>query len=35
MIGRYHATGSLEGWIILKTDNPKAIYEHSAQRGEF
>lgn len=31
MIGRYHAPGSLEGWIVLKTDNPKAIYEHVPQ----
>ena len=35
MIGRYHAPGSLEGWIILKTDNPKALYEHVAQWAEF
>ena len=28
MIGRYHAPGSLEGWIVLKTDDPKAIYKH-------
>ena len=27
MIGRYHAPGSLEGWIVLKTDDPKAIYQ--------
>ena len=25
IIGRYHAPGSLEGWIVLKTDDPKAI----------
>ena len=35
MIGRYHAPGSLEGWIVLKTDNPKAIYAHAAECGEF
>ena len=35
MIGRYHAPGSLEGWLILKTYNPKAMYEHEAQWGEF
>ena len=34
IIGRYHAPGSLEGWIVLKTDNPKAIYEHVAQWAE-
>ncbi len=27
--------GSLEGWIVLKTDNPKAIYQHAAEWGEF
>ena len=21
---RYHAPGSLEGWIVVETDNPKA-----------
>ena len=25
---------SLEGWITLKTYNPKAIYEHVAQWAE-
>ena len=35
MIGRYHAPGSLEGWIVLKTDDPKALYQHAAQWGEF
>ena len=35
MIGRYHAPGSLEGWIFLKTDDPKAIYQHAAEWGEF
>ena len=28
MIGRYHAPASLEGWIVLKTDDPKVIYQH-------
>ena len=35
MIGRYHAPGSLEGWIVLKTDDPKAIYQYVAECGEF
>ena len=35
MIGRYHAPGSLEGWIVLKTSDPKAIYQHAAEWGEF
>ena len=35
LIGRYHDPGSQEGWIVLNTDNPKAIYEHAAQWGGF
>ena len=23
------------GWIVLKTDDPKAIYQHAAEWGEF
>jgi hypothetical protein len=34
IVGRYHALGSLEGWIVLKTSNPKAIYENVAQWAE-
>ncbi len=35
MLGRYHAPGSLKGWIILETDNPIAIYSHAAEWGEY
>ena len=35
IIGRYHAPGSLKGWIVLKTDDPKAIYQHDAKWAEF
>ena len=35
VLGRYHAPWSLEGWIVLKTDDPKAIYQHAAEWGEF
>ena len=35
MIGRYHAPGSLKGWIVLKTDDPKAIYQDASELGEF
>ncbi len=27
MTGRYYAPRSLEGWIVLKTDDPKARYQ--------
>ena len=26
---------SFQGWIVLKTDDPKAIYQHAAEWGEF
>ncbi len=32
---RYHSPGSLEGWIIVDADDPKAIYEHAAEWAEF
>ena len=32
---RYHAPGSLEGWIVVETDDPKALYEHAAEWAEF
>ena len=32
---RYHGPGSLEGWIIIETDNPTALYEHAAEWAEF
>ena len=35
MLGRYHGPGSLEGWILVETDDPTALYEHVAEWGEF
>ena len=35
MIGRYHAPGSLEGWIIVEAKDPTALYEHAAEWAEF
>ena len=35
MIARYHAPGSLEGWIVFKDYDPKAIYQYAAGWGEF
>ena len=35
MIWRYHAPGSQEGLIVLKTDDPKAIYQHADEWDEF
>tara|TARA_B100000212_G_scaffold296759_1_gene240216 strand:+ start:119 stop:256 length:138 start_codon:yes stop_codon:yes gene_type:complete len=35
MIERYHAPSFLECWIVLKTDDPKAIYLYAAEWVEF
>ena len=35
MIERYHDPRHLKVWIVLKTDDPKAIYQHAAEYGEF
>lgn len=35
MIGRYHAPGSVNGWILLETDDLSAIYKHAAEWAEF
>ena len=34
IIGRYHAPGSLESWIVMKIDDPKTTYQHIAEWGE-
>ena len=35
MIGRYRAPNSLEGWVVLNTDDPKALYQYAAEWAEF
>ena len=35
MIGRHHAPCSLEVWIVLKTYDQKAEYQHAAEWVEF
>ena len=35
VIWRYLGPDSLEGWIVLKTDDPKATYQHLAEWSEF
>ena len=32
--GRYHAPGSIRGWIVVETDDASALYEHAAEWGE-
>ena len=31
----FSGKGSLEGWIVVETDDPKALYEHAAEWAEF
>ena len=32
---RYHSPGSLEGWIVVDSDDSQAIYEHASEWAEF
>ncbi len=34
MIGGYHSQVSLEGWILVKAEDPKALYQHAAEWSE-
>ena len=31
---RFHAAGSVQGWIIVETEDPQACYEHAAEWAE-
>ena len=31
LIGRWHGPGSVIGWALVESDDPKAVYEHVAQ----
>ena len=35
MLCRYHSPGSLEGWILVKAEYPKALYQHAVEWAEF
>ncbi len=35
MVERYHGPGSLEGWIVVETDDQTALYEHAAEWAEY
>jgi hypothetical protein len=35
LIGRYHAPGSVKGWLIVETSNVNHIYKHASEWGEF
>ena len=31
ILGRWHGPGSVNGWALVESDDPKAVYEHVAQ----
>lgn len=35
IIGRWHGPGSVTGWSLVESDDPKAVFEHVAQWSEF
>lgn len=34
LLGRYHAPGSVNGWLIVETDDPTTLYHHASEWGE-
>ena len=32
--GRYHAPGSQQGWLVVRTEDLKLVYEHASEWGE-
>ena len=34
LLGRWHAPGSVKGWILVETDKPETIYVHAAEWGD-
>ena len=35
MLGRYHASWSLEGWNPVKAEEPETLYKYGSERAEF
>ncbi len=34
LIGRYHAPGSVKGWLILETNDIATVYQHASEWAE-
>ena len=34
LLGRYHAPGSVNGWLIVETEDPTKVYYHASEWGE-
>lgn len=35
LVGRYHASGSVNGWLIAETDDPTHIYAHASEWADY
>ena len=34
LLGRWHAPGSVNGWLLVETDKPETLYVHAAEWGD-
>ena len=34
LLGRFHAPGSVKGWLIAESEEPTTIYEHASEWAE-
>lgn len=34
LLGRWHAPGSANGWLVVETDKPETVYIHAAEWGD-
>lgn len=34
LIGRWHAPGSVNGWLVVETNKPETVHVHAAEWGE-
>jgi hypothetical protein len=35
LLGRWHAPGSVNGWLLVETDKPETVYVHAAEWGAY
>ena len=35
LVGRFHAPGSGQGWLVADTEDPLTIYEHASEWNEY
>ena len=34
LLGRYHAPGSVNGWLVVETEDPTKVYFHASEWSE-